>query len=352
MFYLKVTRVDRLFHLGAIAFCIVLTLALAAYGQVSPEDHAKHHPGQGQEKKPAGGEMGGMMDMDKMMGGMMCGGPPPQVKELYPSLMDLPELSPEKREEIQRQAHERLQMGVSFLSQGLDRLLEAAPVNSYKDMQEAVSQMREGLAIFESGLAAHRALAEGKAPRNIVLQWFKHEMNLGLPARPEFQGGILGLSWFHFFIMVILIGFSATMIWMYFHKMRRATLLLQALTIGTPPGPALGKPEPVPPRPQIPPAEAGIQGKSTEVVLPTVTFSRSHRSAPLPSDKTILEVADDIGVEIDNSCRAGICGICKVKLLSGTVTMAVEDALKPEDKAQGIILACQATSKGNVVVEA
>jgi hypothetical protein len=31
--------------------------------------------------------------------------------------------------------------------------------------------------------------------------------------------------------------------------------------------------------------------------------------------------------------------------------MAVEDALDPEEKAHGIILACQATATGNIEVE-
>jgi ferredoxin len=88
------------------------------------------------------------------------------------------------------------------------------------------------------------------------------------------------------------------------------------------------------------------------VALPTVTFARSEKAAPLPPDKVILDVADEVGVEIDNSCRVGTCGTCRVKLLSGSVTMAVEDGLEPGDKENNIILACQAKSTGNVTVEA
>jgi ferredoxin len=66
----------------------------------------------------------------------------------------------------------------------------------------------------------------------------------------------------------------------------------------------------------------------------------------------VLEVAESIGVPIDYSCRTGICGICKTKLLEGTVSMEVQDALTPEDKADGWILACQAKSLGNVTVDA
>jgi ferredoxin-NADP reductase len=84
----------------------------------------------------------------------------------------------------------------------------------------------------------------------------------------------------------------------------------------------------------------------------TLSFARSHTSAPLPPDKTVLEIAESIGVPIDYSCRVGTCGLCKTKLLAGNVTMEVQDALTPEDKAGGVILACQARSLGDVAVDA
>src|SRR5262249_32020866 len=60
------------------------------------------------------------------------------------------------------------------------------------------------------------------------------------------------------------------------------------------------------------------------------------------NDMTILEVAEDCGVYIPFECRSGICGQCKTPLVSGKVTMEVQDALTAADKAKGIILACQA----------
>jgi ferredoxin len=87
-------------------------------------------------------------------------------------------------------------------------------------------------------------------------------------------------------------------------------------------------------------------------VAATVAFARSGKSAPLPPERTVLEVAEAIGVEIPSICRVGVCGACKTKLLSGSVTMAVQDALTPEDKAKGIILACQAKSTVPISVEA
>lgn len=92
------------------------------------------------------------------------------------------------------------------------------------------------------------------------------------------------------------------------------------------------------------------------VALPTATahveFSTSGKTAPLQPDQTVLEAAEAIGVAIDYSCRVGTCGICVVRLMAGTVTMEVEEGLPSEDKARGMILACQAKSIGNLVVEA
>lgn len=620
----------QLFRPTLLAAGAWLALALAAHGQMSPEEHAKHHPGEGMQPPgnlpPAGPKAG-------MMGGMMGGNPP---KELYPSLMDLPELTPEKRDEVRRQAHERMQAGMALVSQGLDRLSSANAADDYAAMQQATAQMHEGLTLFDSGLAAHRALTEGKAPRDIALQWFKREMNLSVPtAGPEAAGGLLGLSWFHFVAMVILIGFAVVMVWMYFHKMRRASELLARLTAGVPPaGAAAGAPSaapeatgipppavapppgappsphavagtgagpatavltsPAPPRagpwsgllrlarifeeaPDVktfrftppdggplpfsyvpgqflsltvrqddkpvrrsytiasspsqrdfveitvkrvergvvsgylhervkegdrlelsapfgsftftgreadsivligggvgitplmtvvryltdrgwpgdifllyscrtsrdflfreelqylqrryanlhvvatmtraagtewmgptgrltkeliaqnvanlaarrvhlcgpPPMMEAVQGILAELGVPgervktesftlargkpeperqvletrppaaaTVAFARSGKSAPLPPDRTVLEVAESVGVEIPNVCRAGVCGVCKTRLLAGSVTMAVQDALTPEDKARGLILACQAKSTVPIRVEA
>jgi len=132
-------------------------------------------------------------------------------------------------------------------------------------------------------------------------------------------------------------------------------------------GPATGlvpPPRPQPPAPQpasvsrliekvedateAPPSRTPATGPATA----TISFALSAKSAPLPPDKTVLEVAESIGVPIDYSCRVGTCGLCKTKLISGKVTMDVQDALTDTDKASGIILACQARSLGDLTVAA
>ena len=87
-------------------------------------------------------------------------------------------------------------------------------------------------------------------------------------------------------------------------------------------------------------------------VAGTVVFQASNTTAPVPEDATILDAADAAGVIIENACRSGTCGSCRVKLVSGACNMAVEDALTEQDKAEGYILACQAKIHGDVKVDA
>jgi ferredoxin-NADP reductase len=82
------------------------------------------------------------------------------------------------------------------------------------------------------------------------------------------------------------------------------------------------------------------------------TFRASAATVPVPVGTTILDAADQAAVFIDNACRSGTCGSCRIKLLSGNSSMAVDDALTRDEKAEGYILACQATIDGDVEVDA
>jgi ferredoxin-NADP reductase/DMSO/TMAO reductase YedYZ heme-binding membrane subunit len=103
-----------------------------------------------------------------------------------------------------------------------------------------------------------------------------------------------------------------------------------------------------------PPATATFSSTSPagDPGVPTLTFALSMKSAPLPPQKTLLEISEDAGLNIDFECRSGICGRCKTRLLAGRVTMEVQDALDDVDKSNNFILLCQASSTDNVTIEA
>ncbi len=244
------------YALALLLFCGSVLNASVIFGQ-GPKGagHLGHHPGQGgppdgagpQNAGPAGkgggmgGGGGGMMGGKGgggMMDGMMKKMGAPKPKEMYPRLMDLPDLPLEERGQIEQEADQRMMEGTALLSEGLGELSIAASIEDFAAMQIATAKMREGLSRFESGLAANRALAEGKAPRNVALTWFKREMSLLPPAAAPSGFHFFGMTLFHTSIMLLLVLFTALMIWMYFFKMRRAAALLEKLTAANPGTPA------------------------------------------------------------------------------------------------------------------
>ncbi len=71
-------------------------------------------------------------------------------------------------------------------------------------------------------------------------------------------------------------------------------------------------------------------------------FVQSKLQIPTDRSVTILEAAEEAGVELPFECRSGVCGQCKVKCLTGQVTMDARDALSSKEEAAGWVLACQA----------
>lgn len=58
-------------------------------------------------------------------------------------------------------------------------------------------------------------------------------------------------------------------------------------------------------------------------------------------DETLLEAARRQGVVLEHSCRTGRCGVCKARVLVGaTRALGGEEALAPDEAAQGFVLTC------------
>jgi ferredoxin-NADP reductase/DMSO/TMAO reductase YedYZ heme-binding membrane subunit len=82
-------------------------------------------------------------------------------------------------------------------------------------------------------------------------------------------------------------------------------------------------------------------------------FSKSNVTLFTEAEKTVLEIAEENDVAISWECRAGICGQCKVRCLSGKVKMESRDALSVKEEKEGWILACQARAvTGKLVLDA
>ena len=84
----------------------------------------------------------------------------------------------------------------------------------------------------------------------------------------------------------------------------------------------------------------------------TVEFKTSGKTAQWnDSYENLLELVEENGIEIETDCEAGVCGTCKVRLISGKVEMEVEDGLEDEDIAANMILPCVAVPMTDIVLE-
>ncbi|MBA3448559.1 MAG: oxidoreductase [Pseudaminobacter sp.] len=81
-----------------------------------------------------------------------------------------------------------------------------------------------------------------------------------------------------------------------------------------------------------------------------VELARSGRTLRVPADESLLSVLEDAGYKIDNSCRAGICGTCLLKVLGGAPEHN-DDLLDDEQRESGtVILPCVSRSMTKILV--
>jgi ferredoxin len=67
--------------------------------------------------------------------------------------------------------------------------------------------------------------------------------------------------------------------------------------------------------------------------------------------KTLLENGEDAGLILPYSCRAGMCGRCIAKLVSGEVEHTSSDGLTDQEKKEGYVLCCSTIALSDVVIK-
>ena len=288
------------------------------FGQDNPDAHSAHHPPAATSEQaspptnsstapaampttpaapPQANPMGGM---GEMMGQMMK----QPAKQFYPSLMNMPTLTPEAHQYLEREAQQSLATGAQSIGSGQTELHHAMAQKDAVAIQKAAAGVREGLLQAESGAAALRALSEGQEPRQFALTWFKGQMSL--PVKDWMSGdGLWGLSWYHLTMMAFLVAFLLGAVLIHYARLRSISKLVQRLT----PTPA-GSSAPVAPTASAPPSSSAAPpapaqapvvaaATSTPASAPKRPWSGPLRVAAIfeetPNVKTFRFVGTDAG---------------------------------------------------------
>lgn len=86
---------------------------------------------------------------------------------------------------------------------------------------------------------------------------------------------------------------------------------------------------------QVSTGEHDLQTRTVKVI-----YDGEEHEFDVKPDKSILETALRLGIDLPHSCQSGMCTACMGKCTSGKVLLRETDALTPKELEQGYVLIC------------
>lgn len=86
----------------------------------------------------------------------------------------------------------------------------------------------------------------------------------------------------------------------------------------------------------------------------TVRFEDLDREIEVPANQSILEAAEEAGMDLPYQCRMGVCGVCSAKCVDGApneIDQSQGMFLSTSEKEEGYVLTCIGKPLSEVVLE-